>query len=181
MAKFLQEYHITATLWHDILSRSLQPSAPFLHYLFDLQRFLLKATSKPGPPSFRKDGDWHVALVISHTQNTRKKLPVCCDASTNKTIFDLFSGPDELVSFWVATFFTGGRLFFICVCNCCCCLKRLATHSCNQTKQLKVLILSTEATCLREIFIKIFDLFISSQYFHHELFVMMWKYQKKVK
>lgn len=37
-------------------------------------------------------------------------------------------------------------------------------HSCNQTKQLEVLILSTEATCLREIFIKIFDLLTSSQW-----------------
>jgi len=33
---------------------------------------------------------------------------------------------------------------------------------------------------LREMFIKIFDLLTSSQYFLHEVFVMMWKMVNKV-
>lgn len=55
LAKSLQEYHVTVTLQGDILSSYLQPSASFLHCSFELLKFLLKAASKSGPPSFRKD------------------------------------------------------------------------------------------------------------------------------
>lgn len=83
----------------------------------------------------------------------------------------------------------------MCVCNCCCCFKRLAIHthkSYNLTSQLKLnkAIESSNALHrshmfkdkkLREIFIKLSYFLTSLRYFLCKLFAVMWKHKQKSK
>lgn len=101
----LQEHHIVATLYSDRLKKSFHKyQEPFFIIFLICKHLPQKLPLKRRWTCFRKmvaEIQFQLFCTPSPPQKkqTDKELPVCCDASTNKTIFDLFSGPDELVSF----------------------------------------------------------------------------------